>query len=111
MAVPRPVLPWAFSGTRLLLVMDGVRDPGNLGTLIRGAGAAGCGGVVLVGGCADPWGPKALRAAMGATLRVPIVACPDWDAAAFWLPPAGPDAVRLFAADAHGEVTQDSIFD
>ena len=67
----RPMLPWD-GAARLLLVLDGLRDPGNLGTLVRSAAAAGCGGVVLVGSCVDPWSPKALRSAMGATLRLPF---------------------------------------
>ncbi len=42
-----------------------VRDPGNLGTVIRTADAAGCGGVILVGDCCDPWSVEAVRATMG----------------------------------------------
>jgi TrmH family RNA methyltransferase len=48
-----------------------VSDPGNVGTLIRSADAFGA-GVMLSDGCADPFGPKALRAAMGSTFRVPL---------------------------------------
>ena len=46
--------------------LDGVRDPGNVGTILRSALAFGVPEVVLGGGCADPWSPKVLRAAMGA---------------------------------------------
>jgi TrmH family RNA methyltransferase len=49
-----------------------VADPGNVGTLIRSADAFGA-GVALSPGCADPTGPKALRASMGALFRVPLV--------------------------------------
>ena len=49
-----------------------VADPGNVGTLIRSADAFGA-GIALSPGCADPTGPKALRASMGALFRVPIV--------------------------------------
>jgi TrmH family RNA methyltransferase len=62
----------------VVLVLDGVQDPGNVGTLIRSAAATGCRGVVCVGGGADPWGPKALRAAMGATFRLPVIIKQDW---------------------------------
>ena len=48
-----------------------VADPGNVGTLVRAADAFGA-GVALSKGCADPTGPKALRAAMGAVWRVPL---------------------------------------
>jgi RNA methyltransferase, TrmH family len=49
-----------------------VRDPGNVGTLLRAADALGPAYVALSEGCADPTNPKALRAAMGATFRVPL---------------------------------------
>src|SRR5207244_292139 len=55
------------------LVIDGVQDPGNVGTLIRTAHALGAAGTVVLRGTADPTSPKALRAAMGATFRHPVV--------------------------------------
>ena len=50
-----------------------VRDPGNLGTVIRTADAAGCGGVILVGECCDPYSVEAVRATMGSIFAVPLV--------------------------------------
>ncbi len=56
-----------------LLVLDGINDPGNLGTLIRTALALGWQAVFLLGSCCDPFNDKAIRAAKGATFRLPIV--------------------------------------
>ncbi len=50
-----------------------VGDPGNVGTLIRSADALGPAFVALSAGCADPTGPKAIRASMGALFRVPLI--------------------------------------
>jgi RNA methyltransferase, TrmH family len=57
----------------VLLVLDGVQDPGNLGTLIRAAEAFGAAGVVALPGTVDPWNPKAVRAAAGSSFRLPVV--------------------------------------
>ena len=58
---------------KLLLVLDGIADPGNLGTLLRTALALGWEGVFLTKNCTDPFNEKALRAAKGATFRLPIL--------------------------------------
>src|SRR5207249_781578 len=60
-----------------LLVVDGVQDPGNVGTLIRTAHALGASASLLLRGSADPMNPKALRSAMGATFRHPVVQLDD----------------------------------
>lgn len=56
-----------------LVVLDAVQDPGNVGTLIRAAEALGAGAVVRLPGTADAWSPKVVRAAAGASFRIPIV--------------------------------------
>jgi TrmH family RNA methyltransferase len=56
----------------LIVVAVGVQDPGNVGAMIRSAEAGGATGVVLAGAAVDPWGWKALRAAMGSTFRLPV---------------------------------------
>lgn len=53
--------------------LEMVRDPGNLGTIIRTADAAGCGGVILIGECCDPYSVEAVRATMGSIFAVPII--------------------------------------
>ncbi|HET7483522.1 MAG TPA: RNA methyltransferase [Actinomycetota bacterium] len=61
------------AGLDLVLVIDGVSDPGNAGTLLRSAVAAGADAVVFAEGSADPFSPKTVRAAAGAVFGVPIV--------------------------------------
>ena len=56
---------------RRIAALDGVQDPGNVGTILRTADAAGFDGVLLGSGCADLYGAKTLRATMGSVFRVP----------------------------------------
>lgn len=58
---------------RLYLLLDGVSDPGNVGTLLRSSVAVGVGGILLLPGCCDVWNPKAIRSAMGTSFQVPIL--------------------------------------
>jgi len=62
-------------GRHLLIVGDGISDPGNVGTIVRTAAAAGARGVILTDGSVDPFSPKALRATAGAVFSVPIALC------------------------------------
>lgn len=55
------------------LALEEIRDPGNLGTIIRTADAAGATGIILVGQSCDPWGPDCVRATMGSIFGVPLV--------------------------------------
>jgi len=64
------------------------QDPGNVGTILRTAGAAGVDGVILVGPSADPYDPEALRASTGAAFTVPLARC-SWDELAGWARRAG----------------------
>lgn len=57
---------------RKIVVLDGVQDPGNVGTIIRTAEALGIEGAVFTGKCADVFSPKTLRASMGSALRMPL---------------------------------------
>lgn len=54
------------------VVLDGVQDPGNVGTIIRTAAAAGCTGIILTKGCADVFAAKVVRASMGSLFHVPL---------------------------------------
>lgn len=60
-----------------LVALDGVQDPGNVGTILRTADAAGMDGVLLSDQCADVFSPKVLRATMGSIFRMPLTVCPD----------------------------------
>ncbi|MNJ51439.1 23S rRNA (uridine(2479)-2'-O)-methyltransferase [compost metagenome] len=57
----------------LVLVLDGVQDPGNVGTLIRSADAVGADGVILGAGCADLYSPKVIRSTMGSIFHLPVL--------------------------------------
>ncbi|HAH79200.1 MAG TPA: RNA methyltransferase [Ruminococcaceae bacterium] len=77
-ALPEPLrgLPRAEDG-RHCLVLENIRDPANLGAVLRTAEALGFGGVLLTGTCCDAYAPKALRAGMGAAFRVPLFTAAD----------------------------------
>lgn len=68
----------------LFLAAQALRDPGNLGTMLRTADAVGAGGLILIDECADPFSVEAVRASMGAVFTVPLAAAP-WDAFLPWL--------------------------
>lgn len=67
-----------FAAPRALVaVLDGVQDPGNVGTIVRGAAACGATAVVLGRGTADLYNPKTIRATMGALFHVPVLDAAD----------------------------------
>ena len=68
---PRTQLPGKLTGSRYL-VLDGLQDPGNVGTIWRTADAFGTDGLILTRSCADPWHSKTVRATMGAAFRLPV---------------------------------------
>ena len=69
-----PPLPGQLEGRRYV-VLDGVQDPGNVGTILRTADAFGADGVFLVNACADLYNPKTVRATMGAVFRCSVWSC------------------------------------
>ncbi|MBM3684516.1 MAG: RNA methyltransferase [Actinobacteria bacterium] len=68
--------PATFPDDGIVLVLVDVADPGNVGTLVRAADAAGASAVVRVGGT-DPWAPKVVRASAGSVFRLPVVEVDD----------------------------------
>ncbi|AQS58965.1 TrmH family RNA methyltransferase [Desulforamulus ferrireducens] len=73
----------------LVVVVDGVQDPGNLGTIIRSADAAGADGVVLLKGTVDLYNPKTLRSTMGSLFHLPVVPVEDVEEALQYLTSRG----------------------
>lgn len=72
------------SAAGIWLVAERLRDPGNLGTILRTADAVGAGGLILIGDCVDPFSVEAVRASMGALFTVPVVKS-GWDDFLVWL--------------------------
>ncbi|MCS7261465.1 MAG: RNA methyltransferase [Anaerolineae bacterium] len=91
----------------LVIVLDRLQDPGNMGTLIRTADAVGAAAAVLIEPCVDPYEPKAVRGSMGSLFHVPLVMTADLPRLFAWLTEQG---LRIVGADAHvgepwGDVT------
>ena len=72
--LPQTELPQQLTGARYM-VLDGVQDPGNVGTILRTADAFESDGLILLEGCADPYSPKTVRASMGAIFRRSVWTC------------------------------------
>lgn len=96
-AEPRPELPDRAAAS--VLVLDGIQDPGNAGTLIRTAAAFGVERVLALDGTVDPWSPKVVRASAGAVFLLPVHRLRVQEALA-WLRTV---RIPLLAADANGE--------
>jgi len=94
----------AVARGRPLLVLADVADPGNAGTLMRSAEAAGCAGIVCCGGV-DPFGPKTVRASAGAVFLVPVVEHPQVRLA---LAALGDARIHRVGLAAHGGAPLDS---
>jgi TrmH family RNA methyltransferase len=92
----------------LLAVCADVRDPGNAGTVIRCADAAGAGGVVLTGSSVDPYNGKAVRASVGSLFHLPLAIEPGTAAVVAALQQAG---VTVLAADGAGDLDLDDALD
>jgi len=90
----------------LLVVADGLQDPGNLGTIIRTADAAGADGVITLPGTVDLYGPKTVRSAMGSLFHLPV--WPADDTASF-LSAMQAAGVRLIAGDAAASQSYDAV--
>lgn len=93
----------APAGTPLYIALYEVRDPGNLGTILRTADCAGVSGVILIGTCCDPYSFEAVRASMGSVFDVPFASA-SFDAFNSWRKAKG---YSLTAASVNGTVRHD----
>jgi TrmH family RNA methyltransferase len=100
--LPTPSLP---QHPTLTLVLDQVREPGNAGTLLRTAEAAGVDLVICTPGTVDPFHEKVLRAGMGAHFRLSLAVCSDWDAVHERLPAGQP----RYLAEASATLAYDQV--
>lgn len=98
--LPMPPLP---QNPGRVLILDNLRDPGNIGTILRTAAAAGVDVVILSPGCADPYSPKTLRSGMGAHFRVPIVEA-EWNNIAGYC-----ENINVYLTAANGDVAYDAV--
>lgn len=96
-AVDVPIVALASDG--VVVVAVDVRDPGNAGTLVRSAAAAGARGVILCAGCVELYNPKTVRSTAGALFRVPVVTSVDVDGALTALGRAGRRRLAAVARD------------
>jgi TrmH family RNA methyltransferase len=85
----------------VIVALDAVQDPGNVGTILRLAAAFDAAGVITLPGCADPYSPKSIRASAGAILTVPVAALSVPDL----LQHARGAGFALYAADAAGSTS------
>ncbi|UNX56009.1 RNA methyltransferase [Georgenia sp. TF02-10] len=106
--LPAPVTLAELPAPRLVAVLAQVSDPGNAGTVIRAADAAGADAVVLTAGSVEPTNPKVVRATAGSLFHLPVVTGVDLATAASQLRAAG---LTLLAADAGGEWDLDELAD
>lgn len=91
-----------LAGRELVVVLDRLQDPGNLGTLIRTADAVAAAAVILIEPCVDPFDPKTVRGSMGSLFNLPVIGERDVTALFGRLKGAG---LRVIGADPHLGVT------
>ena len=89
-----------------LLILENIQDPGNLGTMLRTAEAAGMTGIIMSGDCTDIFSPKVVRASMGSIFRMPFVYCEDFIKALNKIKGKG---ITIYAAYLHGGVPYKGI--
>jgi TrmH family RNA methyltransferase len=107
-AVDVPLADALSRAPRLVAVLAGIRDPGNAGTVLRTADAAGAGTVIFAGEAVDPYNGKCVRASAGSLFHVDVVRSADPATAVGALRAAG---LRVLAADPYGDADLDALAD
>ncbi|XP_016998075.2 rRNA methyltransferase 3, mitochondrial isoform X1 [Drosophila takahashii] len=85
----------------ITVVCDNIREPNNLGSIIRTCAALPCSQVVVTQGCCDPWESKALRGGCGGQFRVPIRDDVQWEELSLVIPPEAADDCHVFIAESN----------
>ena len=104
----QPLADVLATGPRLVAVLAHARDPGNAGTVVRAADAAGAGGVLLTGDSVDPYNGKCVRASAGSLFHLPIAV---GDRVGDDLPALRAAGLRVLAADGHADLDLDEAAD
>jgi len=89
----------------IAVILENIKDPGNMGTIIRTADAAGCECVIVPDGCVDVYNPKVLRSTMGSVFHIPVCHCESVEEAIEFVSSKG---YKLFASHLEGSI---SIYD
>lgn len=106
--IPTVVLGEALAGAKLVSVLHEVRDPGNAGTVLRAADAAGADAVIFAGDSIDPWHPKVVRSTTGSLFHLPVAVVPTLEIAVNAARDAG---LETIAADVRGADLTDARAD
>jgi TrmH family RNA methyltransferase len=107
--IPKWELPTAPTTPALAFICDNIQDPGNLGTILRTAEAAGVTALFLTPECVDLYNPKVVRAGMGAHFRLPAFPDQPWPTITAVLEKLGIPGVQTFATDASAQIAYDSV--
>lgn len=103
--IPEVGLAEALEGAKLVAILHEVRDPGNAGTVLRAADAAGADAVIFAGDSIDPWHPKVVRSTTGSLFHLPVVVADSLETAVNAARKAG---LETIAADVRGDDLADA---
>ena len=107
--MPQWDMPLTADRAELVLISDNIQDPGNMGTILRAAEAAGVDAVLLTRDTVDIFNPKVVRAGMGAHFRLPTVTDLTWDRVGEMLAEFGVAGTRTFATEAEADTPYDAV--